>query len=452
MTDRPPSVLLTATPLLGHVNPMLGLGRALRSRGFDVTLLTGAGFEALARLHGLRFAALPSQAATSGPAGRRRRLRVLAGRDDIVATFVRPLDGQHHALNRLLAQRRFDVVLSDVAFLGAIPLAFRPRTDRVPVLGASLTPLSLISVDCAPFGSGMRPGSSLWTRSRNAQANWLVHHGPLKPLHDQLDAALLPHGVPPRAFNYFNQVSAFDLVFQLGAPGMEYVRRDTPDTLRFVGPVRPAAAAEPLPPWWADLDDSRPVVHVTQGTLDNLDHRKLLLPAVRGLAEEDVLVVVSTGGRAPEELRHRLGPGLPDNLRIADYLPYAQLLPRVAAMVTNGGYGGVHEALRHGVPLVVAGDTEDKPEVAARVAWSGTGRNLRTGRPSAARLRRAVRSVLDEGSYRQRAEQLRAEIADLGDPTDTVPDTVEAVLGRTDTGYLPFRDLQPRDQRHHVRS
>ena len=40
---------------------------------------------------------------------------------------------------------------------------------------------------------------------------------------------------------------------------------------------------------------------------------------------------------------------------------------------------------------VVAGSTEDKPEVAARVAWSGAGVNLRSGSPSAARVRRAVR-------------------------------------------------------------
>ncbi len=449
MSTSSPSVLLTATPLLGHVNPMLGLGRALRRRGFDVTLLTGPAFESLARVHGLRFAALPAQAAIGSSAKRRRRLRVLAGRDDIVATFVRPLDAQHHALHRLLNRRRIDLVLSDVAFLGSIPLTFTPRNERVPVLGVSLTPLSLISVDCAPFGSGMQPGSSLWTRSRNAQANWLVHHGPLRSLHGQLEATLMPHGVPPRAFNYFNQVSAFDQVFQLGAPGMEYVRRDTPANLTFVGPVRPATTARPLPPWWSELDGSRPVVHVTQGTLDNIDHRKLLLPAVHGLAKEDVLVVASTGGRNPDELRHRLGARLPDNLRIADYLPYAQLLSKVRVMVTNGGYGGVHEALRHGVPLVVAGDTEDKPEVAGRVAWSGAGRNLRTGRPSAARLRRAVRSVLDDPVYAVRATELQAQIASLGDPADTVADAVEAVLAQSGGQVSQHRQLT---DRAHARS
>jgi UDP:flavonoid glycosyltransferase YjiC (YdhE family) len=30
-------------------------------------------------------------------------------------------------------------------------------------------------------------------------------------------------------------------------------------------------------------------------------------------------------------------------------------------MVTNGGYGGVQAALANGVPLVVAGATEEKP-------------------------------------------------------------------------------------------
>ena len=48
-------------------------------------------------------------------------------------------------------------------------------------------------------------------------------------------------------------------------------------------------------------------------------------------------------------------------------------------MVTNGGYGAVQRALIAGVPLVVAGNTEDKPEVAARVECFGAGVNLRTG-------------------------------------------------------------------------
>jgi UDP:flavonoid glycosyltransferase YjiC (YdhE family) len=78
-------------------------------------------------------------------------------------------------------------------------------------------------------------------------------------------------------------------------------------------------------------------------------------------------------------------------------------------MVTNGGYGGVQGALSHGLPLVVAGASEDKPEVAARVAWAGAGINLRRGKPTPAKVRSAVLKVLSEPAYRARARELQKE-------------------------------------------
>jgi UDP:flavonoid glycosyltransferase YjiC (YdhE family) len=56
---------------------------------------------------------------------------------------------------------------------------------------------------------------------------------------------------------------------------------------------------------------------------------------------------------------------------------------------------------------VVAGNTEDKPDVAARVEHFGAGVNLRTGEPSAGEVRRAVRTVLNDDTYRQAARRLR---------------------------------------------
>ncbi|MHA7292440.1 glycosyltransferase [Arthrobacter sp. HLT1-21] len=119
-----------------------------------------------------------------------------------------------------------------------------------------------------------------------------------------------------------------------------------------------------LPEWWDELDAGRPLVHVTQGTVANRDFSDLVRPTIDGLADDDVLVVVSTGGRPAGSLD---GP-LPANVRVSSYLPYDELLPKTDVLVTNGGYGGVHFALRHGVPLVVAGETEEKTEVSARVA------------------------------------------------------------------------------------
>ena len=87
------------------------------------------------------------------------------------------------------------------------------------------------------------------------------------------------------------------------------------------------------------------------------------------------------------------------------------------------------QALAHGVPLVVAGDSEDKPEVAARVHWSGVGVDLRTGRPSPARVAEAVRRVLARPAYAARAGALQAEIQRTR-PLDTIAEVLLAVADR----------------------
>jgi UDP:flavonoid glycosyltransferase YjiC (YdhE family) len=139
----------------------------------------------------------------------------------------------------------------------------------------------------------------------------------------------------------------------------------------------------------------------------NDDLGQLVGPTLTALADEALTVIASTGGRPVETIP----VALPANARAATFLPFDRLLPKVSVMVTNGGYGAVNHALSLGVPLVVAGDSEEKPEIAARVAWTGAGINLRTGRPSAMQIREAVRAVLTKPQYRQRAQALRAAFA-----------------------------------------
>jgi UDP:flavonoid glycosyltransferase YjiC (YdhE family) len=67
--------------------------------------------------------------------------------------------------------------------------------------------------------------------------------------------------------------------------------------------------------------------------------------------------------------------------------------------------------------------------VAARVQWSGTGINLRTGRPSRAMVARAVRGVLSRRTYRVRARALQAEIA----ATDPLSDISAALAQLCDS-------------------
>jgi UDP:flavonoid glycosyltransferase YjiC (YdhE family) len=147
------------------------------------------------------------------------------------------------------------------------------------------------------------------------------------------------------------------------------------------------------------LDGSRKIVLVTQGTVANHDFGLLVAPTLAALADEpDLLVVVTAGGRPIDAMP---GP-IPGNARLASYLPFEWVLPKVDAFVTNGGYGSVNQAMSFGIPLVTAGLIEDKAAVNARVAWSGVGIDLATNEPTPQALRAAVRAVLDKPNYRAR--------------------------------------------------
>ena len=126
---------------------------------------------------------------------------------------------------------------------------------------------------------------------------------------------------------------------------------------------------------------------------------------VRARREPDLLVVATAGGRPIDAIP---GP-IPGNARLAQYLPFEWMLPKVDVFVTNGGYGSVNQAMSFGIPLVTAGLTEDKADVNARVAWSGVGINLATNKPTPQALREAVRTVLDKPDYRSHAASMSHE-------------------------------------------
>ena len=189
-------------------------------------------------------------------------------------------------------------------------------------------------------------------------------------------------------------------------PAFEYPRSDLPQDVEFVGPFLPGGVDDWTPAaWWDDVlaarAAGRPVVLVTQGTIAT-DPRNLVLPAVEALASERRAGRRDHGGLRPDQVVP--ADRRPANVRLTEFVPFTELLPLVDVMVTNGGYGGVQLAVAHGVPLVVAGTTEDKMEVSARVTWSGVGVALRTDTPSVEQVRSGVATVLADPRYRRAGE------------------------------------------------
>ena len=105
----------------------------------------------------------------------------------------------------------------------------------------------------------------------------------------------------------------------------------------------------------------------------------------------------------------------PANARVVDLIDFATVLPQTSVLVTNGGWGGVLAGVGAGVPLVLAArGAADKKYIAARVARSGAGIDLRAGQPRPAAVADAVRKVLADPAYTERARQIGVELGQLG--------------------------------------
>lgn len=404
-------IIFATTPADGHTVPALPIARALIERGHSVRWYAGSRYADRIRAIGAEYLPMsdhdfslvgldeyfPERATLSGVA----KLKF-----DMTVGFSQPARTHLADLLAALAAEPADLIVGDTGFIAGPMLT---ELGGPPFAAFGVSVVGFPGRDVPPFGLGLRPTSSALGSLRNQLLHTLVRRTLFAGMTRAVNQIRADFGLPARDEIVFEYMLHASLYLQLGARGFEYPRRDQPDHVRFVGPVRP----QPIegwtePAWWPDLASGKPVVVLNQGTVAT-DPTELLLPGLAALADEDVLVVAVTGGRDPREL----GP-LPANARVDRFIPFDRLLPRADVLVTNAGFGAVQLALAAGVPIVAAGKTEDKVEVAARVGWSGVGVDLRTQRPRPESIADAVREVLSEGRYRRRAGELQREIASAG--------------------------------------
>jgi MGT family glycosyltransferase len=433
-------LIIATLPADGHLSPLLPLARELTARGHEVFWHTGPKYRARVQATGAAYlplidawnidagdldAQFPGRAETQGLARFKFDMREI---------FIKMLPGQIADLSRHVANVQPDLLVVEPG-CGAAAAAVHERCG-LPWVTVGIGALMMRSADTAPFGIALKPMKGALGRARNRVLKGLVDRTVFRSVDADYRAMCAQVGLTPQPDGLFSAVLSPYLYLHPSVPSFEYPRSDLPAQVEFVGPHLPAAPADlQLPSWWDEmLRDDRPVVLVTQGTVAT-DPDELLLPTLEALRDEPVQVVAVTGGPDPA----LLGPA-PANARVARYVPFAALMEHVDAYVTNGGYGGLHFALSHGVPILSVGATEDKPELAARVAWSGVGLGMRAQRADPAKVRAAVRRLLDESRFRVRAEAIAAEMAGYGGPGRSA-DLLERLVYDASAGAVSSRAL-----------
>ena len=409
-------VLLTATPIAGHIEPILTVGRMLAEAGHEIVAMMPSAFRHKVERQGMRFAPPPREIdidMTDTDAAFPQRRTLAAGpaqlRFDIETCFVDPMVHQHAGLQSILAAFPADAVMADMLCPGLLPLMLSDRRDRPVVASLGVTHLFWHRDDGAPRFPGFQPARTAEEATRYRAIAADIEAALLEPARARVDERLASCGAASLPCPWLDAIVALpDLYLQAAVPSFEYPRTDMPENVHFIGALPPPPDIAMPPAVAAALARGKRVVLVTQGTLANSDLSQLIGATLSALADRaDIVVLATTGGRPVDALA---GP-VPDNAVIVPFLPFDAVMPRVDVLVTNGGYGTVTQALANGVPAVVAGATEDKPEVAARVAWAGAGIDLHTERPSREALSDAIAAVMEQPGYRDRARALGREFA-----------------------------------------
>jgi MGT family glycosyltransferase len=409
------SFLFATQPITGHVLPALQIVRALADRGHDVRWYVGKKFRAQAEAAGAEFvpydraydyddddydAAFPGRSDLKG---------LDQIRFDFINLFAKQAEPQHRDLEAALRDRPADVTVADPSVFATSTVNER---GGPPFAVYNITCLGIGGREVAPFGLGLMPSGSPAGRLRNRALEFLAPNVVFRKVTQEIRRQTELIGVAPRKFD--GVLLSPYLFLQPTAESFEYRRSDLPPQVHFIGALLPEAPTGFQPPaWWSEVvDKRRPVVLVTQGTVATNAH-ELVAPALRGLAGEDVLVIAA----GVTEATLGMDP-LPANARIERFVPFKPLMPMVDVYVTNGGFGGVQYALSNGVPVVAAGKTEDKPEIGNRISYSGCGVNLRTSTPSPEQVAGAVRKILTDPRYRDKARVIQAELAQKDAPTE----------------------------------
>jgi UDP:flavonoid glycosyltransferase YjiC (YdhE family) len=364
-------VLLVASPLVGHVLPLVPLATALRAAGHETLLATAA--------DGLR-------------AGRDADLEVrdVAPGFDLRPVFLRTaLRRPRLAVREVRGRAGTDMVGHLFAAV------FARMADGVVALADEWSPDLVVHEPLAAAGA--------LAAARRQVASVTV------------DASLFD----PRALLHATLTAAEPVARRFGGTAFpdpaESLMTGPPSVVgaRWGRPMRhvPVVTGDGAAPDDLTRRGDQPRILVTRSTVDAPLRDHLMTGVVAAAASADLDVVLVRPDR-----RVTARP-LPGNVRTADWLPFPAVFPAADGVVHHGGAGTLLTALAAGLPQLVAPGAGDRTVHAELVAARGAGLAVPAKRITRADLERLVH----DRSLRAAAQEVAAEIAVMPSPRDLVP-------------------------------
>jgi rhamnosyltransferase subunit B len=428
-------VIVTAWGIRGDVMPYLGIGAALRQRGHDVTLVANPVYEREAKAAGLSF--------------------VPVGRDEEYQAFINE-PGLWNSDVDVHGRAGIKYFLPSVEQIyRAVVALYRPRETillasrhgawiareqlNIPTIGFRLSPSVLSRYD------PMHPlrGFPAWTNPIVRSQRGLRLLYTLKGVRDQIRAR---YNGPPHLSGWIREFLAeIQRVRRLAGLGespatpdaaapalticfwpswLSAPQKDWPPNTKVTGfAFYPKPGARVRRSDWAD--PSRPIVFMRGSAASH--QAEFFAEAVKcclALRRPGVLLTPHAND-APSDL--------PPGIRHVGFAPLGELFGNAAAVVHHGGVATIGYAVAAGIPQVVAPILGDQFDLGYRMERLGVGSMVTDSPPTARRLARELRSLLQSRSVQRRCEKY-GEMVDPDEGLSRAADLIEGVIAERLSG------------------
>lgn len=407
----PKKILFATMPMDGHFNPLTGIAMHFKAKGHDVRWYCSQTYE-----EKLQKLGIPLYSYKRARDVNSQNIHILYPefselkgikklKFDFEKIFLENIENHYIDIKEIYeTEFEFDLFFCDSAFY-----ALQIINEKIgkPVCVVNPGPMLEISRDTPPNFIGLTPartivGKKLHQLMRIFMDKIIFTDG-MKLYNNMRKSQDLP------SYNgSFWDISAdySTLFFQSGIPEFEYFRSDLNPKVKFTGALLPFKKVSDYRFKYPEkLKLYEKVILISQGTIDNKDQNKLIIPALEALKDKNYLLLVATGNINTDELRKKYN--LP-NIIIEDFIDFDFILDFTDLYITNGGYGGVILSLSKGIPILTAGITEGKNDINARIRYYKVGIDLKTENPSSDKIRIKTEEMLVNKTFKDNASRLQS--------------------------------------------
>ena len=415
MSDRLAHVILCAIGSSGDVHPFVGLGRALRRRGYRVTVITAGYFRGLVEQAGLECVDPMPEMDFREMIRNPRIWHPLHGTRTVIDHAVRPLlEPVYRSILDHQTPGHTLVCGSSLAFGARVA----QEAQGIPLVSIHLSPMLFRS----DFEGPTLPVL-------------LVHRGPAwfrrlqwRLIDGVADRTICPwlnecrgrFGLPPVRGVFREWMHSPLRLIAMFPEWFAPQQPDWPPQTRLAGfPLySEEGVVEPTRDVVEFIDAGPPPLVFTPGSANVYggDFFQAAADACQRLGQRGLLLT-----RFPDQVP----ASLPDGVRHVDFVPFRWLLKRSALLVHHGGIGSMSQALAAGVPQVIMPMAHDQFDNVARVERLGVGRSLPMKRFRGPALAETIRGLLDDSAVAGRCRDVAARLADA-DSVEQACDEIEA--------------------------